>query len=75
MIRTTLRCRSIKTVAYDQQRQVLELEFSNKRVIRYNDIPEYLHQGLTSARSPSKFYHMMIRSGPYPREAVTHSEN
>jgi hypothetical protein len=51
MKRETVLSSAIRAVGFDPQSQTLEVEFTNGRVYRYFDVPEFLHRGFMVAQS------------------------
>jgi len=58
--RVAMRSRQIRSVAYDDSQQLLEVALTNGEVRRYPQAPRYLFLGLLSARSPSKFFSEIV---------------
>ena len=55
MNRTPVSSSNIISVGYDQQSNILEVEFSSGEVYQYFDVPEHLYNGLMGAPSRGKF--------------------
>lgn len=52
----------IKSIGYDGERSVLEVEFSNgPSVYRYHDVPAETHQALLGAQSIGRYFGLQIR--------------
>ena len=51
MQRTQVRSKSIRSLGYDPNEHVLEVEFANGRVYHYLDVPEAVHR--LALRAPS----------------------
>jgi len=52
---------NIRSIGYDQQLSVLEVEFSSSDVYRYFDVPEHLYQQFLHASSHGQFLNDYIR--------------
>lgn len=61
MNRKPIQSSSIASVGYEPDTQTLELEFQGRRVYQYFDVPEFVHQGLTTAASPGTYFSEHIR--------------
>ncbi len=61
MIRTPVSSSNIRSIGYDADSQVLEVEFLDGAVYEYYDVPEDVHQGLMSARSHGSYLHRHVR--------------
>ena len=56
---------ALRSVGYDEDRGILEIEFDNGAVYRYYDVPPEVHRGLMSADSHGRYFHRHIRSAGY----------
>lgn len=54
---------NIRSVGYDQQSAVLEVEFTSGDVYQYFNVPEHLYRGLMSASSKGQFLNDNIKYG------------
>ncbi len=61
MIRQPVESSSLRTVGYDKEAKVLEIEFAKGRVYRYFDVPESVYLGLISADSKGTYFQKNIR--------------
>lgn len=61
---------NIKSIGYDEKRNILEIAFHNRSIYRYYDVPEYLYEGLMTADSHGKFLHARIKSGGFAYEKI-----
>lgn len=60
----------IKSMGYDSNLSILEIEFkSNGAVWQYSDVPEYLWYEMQSADSKGKYFHANILK-QYPENRV-----
>jgi KTSC domain-containing protein len=50
------------SVGYDDQKQVLEIEFRQNAVYQYLGVPEALHKQLMAASSKGRFFDQKIRN-------------
>lgn len=51
---------SIDTVGYDEETQILEIEF-RVGVYQYEDVPEYIYHDFMNADSKGRFFHENIK--------------
>jgi hypothetical protein len=65
MDRFNISSTNIKSVGYDPERQVLEIEFQGGSVYQYFEIPEHIFDALRSAVSPGKFFEVSIKKAGY----------
>ena len=61
MNRTPVRSSNIRSVGYDQEISVLEVEFHTGGVFQYSGVPETLYQGLMQATSKGSYFHDRIK--------------
>jgi hypothetical protein len=52
---------TLTTVAYDADRELLQLEFRDQTVYRYFDVPAHLHENLLRASSKGSYFNALIR--------------
>ena len=57
----TVESTTLATVAYDEARQLLQLEFRSRVVYLYFDVPAAVHQALLAAPSKGKYFNQTIR--------------
>ncbi len=69
MNRTSVRSSNIRSVGYDQETRVLEIEFHDGGVYQYSNVPETLYQGLMQAVSKGSYFHNRIKDR-YPCRQV-----
>lgn len=60
MYRTPVTSSNIRSIGYDPQLALLEVEFTSGDVYQYFDVPEPLYQGLLNAVSPGQFLNINI---------------
>jgi KTSC domain-containing protein len=56
---------TLATVAYDEARELLQLEFCNGVVYLYFGVPEAVHEALLGAPSKGRYFNQTIR-GRFP---------
>jgi hypothetical protein len=61
---------TLATVAYDEARELLRLEFRSQTVYQYWDVPPRVHQALLSAPSKGGYFNQAIR-GRFPYKRVS----
>ena len=59
----------IRSAGYDPQKQVLELEFSDGRIVSYRGVSPEVHRQFMNAPSPVSFYEDKILES-YPETRV-----
>lgn len=67
---TAVESTTLATVAYDDGRELLQLQFCSGAVYRYFGVPAAVHQGLLSAPSRGSYFSKAIR-GRFPYCLVT----
>jgi len=65
----TVESSTLATVAYDETRSLLQLEFCSRMVYLYFGVPAAVHQALLDAPSKGKYFNRAIR-GRFPHRAV-----
>jgi hypothetical protein len=61
MTRIPVRSSTLVSVGYDEQRQVLEIEFRRMAIYQYLGVPKTLHEQLMAASSKGRFFDQRIR--------------
>lgn len=51
---------NIRSIGYDPQSSILEVEFTSGDVYQYLDVPEHLYHELIKAASPGQFLNINI---------------
>ena len=59
----------IRSAGYDPQKQLLEIEFSDGRIVSYRGVSPEVHRQLMNAPSPVSFYEDKIAEN-YPETRV-----
>lgn len=65
MERQSVTSSNVKSVGYDAQARVLEVEFQNGAVYQYEDVPSDVHAELLAAPSIGRAFGTLIRGGGY----------
>jgi len=69
---TSLESTTLAALAYDEAREILQLEFRSRAVYRYFGVPAPVYAGLLAAPSKGKYFNRAIRgSFPYWRASNT----
>lgn len=63
MIRTLVTSSNLRSVGYDEGKQILEIEFHDGGVYQYYSVPPSVYQGLMRAASHGSYFHTHIRDG------------
>jgi hypothetical protein len=65
---TAVESTALATVAYDEARELLRLEFRSQAIYQYLGVPAIVHQALLSAPSKGSYFNQAIRERfPYQR--------
>lgn len=68
--RVALESSSLRNVAYDPERQVLEVEFSGGGRYRYQQVPLEVVAALAVADSPGTFFNQVFKSWDFPYQRL-----
>jgi hypothetical protein len=69
MIRQPVSSSNLKSVGYDPNSALLEIEFQGGSIYQYSGVPQNVHQALMAATSLGSFVHEHIR-GKYSYRKV-----
>lgn len=58
---TVVESTTLRTVAYDADRELLQLEFHNGATYQYFNVPVAIHEGLLQAPSKGTYFNRFIR--------------
>jgi hypothetical protein len=64
---------TLATVAYDDVRELLLLEFRSRAIYQYSGVPPAVHQALLQAPSMGSYFNRVIR-GRFPYSLVSTAE-
>jgi lysyl-tRNA synthetase class 2 len=53
---------TLRTVGYDAERQLLQIEFHNRSIYQYFEVPATVYQELLKAPSKGAYFNRSIRS-------------
>jgi hypothetical protein len=67
---TAVESTTLLTVAYDDSRKLLQLEFRSRAIYQYFGVPAAVHQGLLRADSKGSYFNQVIR-GRFPYGLVS----
>lgn len=70
MRRESVASEALRSVGYDPDRRILEVEFASGAVYRYFDVPPELHAGLMTAASHGAFFAVSIRDAGFEFEQI-----
>lgn len=65
MMRTPVSSSNIRSIGYDENSKILEIEFNNGSVYQYYNVPAEVYNGLMSAPSHGRYLDTYIKKGPY----------
>jgi hypothetical protein len=69
---TAVESTTLATVAYDDARELLQLEFRNRAIYQYFGVPSAVHAALLRAPSAGKYFNRVIR-GRFPYALGSHA--
>lgn len=58
---------NIASIGYDEETDVLEIEFKSGSIYAYDDVPFYLYAQLMNAPSKGKFFNTNIKKQNYDK--------
>lgn len=67
---TPVESTTLATVAYDETRELLRLEFCSHSIYQYLGVPAIVHHGLLKAPSKGRYFNQVIR-GRFPYKRVS----
>jgi len=70
MTRQLVRSTSLKAVGYDATAQLLEIEFRNGRLIRYEGVAEPVYQALLALPGKALFVEQVLEKNNYQRQQM-----
>lgn len=56
MKRVPVNSTNILSVGYDENSQMLEVEFNTKRIYRFSNVPAHVYSGLMRSKSHGKYF-------------------
>ena len=68
--RTPIRSSALRSIGYDQEQRVLEIEFTNGAVYQYFDVPREVYRGLMAAESHGRYFHQHVRDAGYRNQRM-----
>lgn len=70
MNRTPVSSSNLASVGYDAEQQILEVEFLNRSIYQYLNVPSYIYSGLMSASSHGSYLDSHVKKAGYPYRRV-----
>ncbi len=70
MIRQPVKSSTVKSIGYDPENGLLEVEFVSGRIYNYFDVADHVHQDFLDAKSKGHFFHTKVKDQFYS-ERVT----
>jgi hypothetical protein len=70
MRRRRVKSSAIRSVGYERETAMLEVEFTSDRVYRYFAVPKAVYDGLMEAESVGAYFNEFVRDR-YPEELVS----
>ena len=61
MERIPVESSNLASVAYDSEREILEIEFKSGGIYEYTGVPQSVYDGLMNAESKGKYFYQYIR--------------
>jgi hypothetical protein len=68
MRRERVHSEALRSVGYDPDARILEIEFNSGTVYRYFDVPPNVHAGLMTATSKGEYYAENVRAAGFEYE-------
>ena len=68
MERKTVTSSNLKSIGYDKDKSILEIEFNTGRVYQYDGVPEDIYQDLMDAGSHGGYFHGHIKDKFHTRK-------
>ena len=65
MRRTAVSSSNLASVGYDADQRILEIEFLNRSVYQYYNVPESLYRSLMNASSHGSYFDSYIKRGGF----------
>jgi hypothetical protein len=65
MERKAISSNGIRSVGYDPDAEIMEIEYADGAVYRYLMVPQFTYRALMAAPDPSAFAESHIKNGPY----------
>lgn len=60
MERTNIDTRLIKSMGYDKEKKIMEVEFTSDMIYQYNNFPEELYEEIVNHKSIDKFFKLNV---------------
>jgi hypothetical protein len=67
---TAVESSTLTTIAYDRNRELLQLEFNSRALYQYFGVPATVHEGLLRAPSKGSYFNHAIR-GKFPYQRIS----
>lgn len=61
---------NIKSIGYDIDLKILEIEFHSKSIYQYSNVPKLEHDGIMNTSSHGKYFHEYIK-GKYADKRIS----
>jgi hypothetical protein len=61
MFRQTISSTELRSIGYEEEHRLLEVEFQNGRVYNYQQVPHTVYSALISASSKGRYFNSQIR--------------
>lgn len=61
---------NLVSVGYDEERQILEVEFTNNRVYQYFEVPRHIYEGLMAAPSKGSYLDENIKKASFRYQEI-----
>lgn len=65
MLRQTISSSNLRSVGYDEETRILEIEFNLGAIYQYYDVPLLIYQGLINAVSHGVYFDLHIKKSGY----------
>jgi hypothetical protein len=65
MQRQMVESSNLRSVGYDAERSLMEVEFKNGSIYQYKGVPQAVYDELMRANSHGQYFNSKIKNGPY----------
>lgn len=69
MNRTSVTSSNISSIGYDSNTRTLEVQFNNRSIYQYYNVPQSIYNGLMSASSHGSYLHSHVKN-IYPYKQI-----
>ncbi|MGE4284086.1 MAG: KTSC domain-containing protein [Clostridia bacterium] len=70
MDRASIESEIIRSVGYDINTRLMEVELNSGNIFQYKDVPDLVYQGLLYSPTKDSYYQTMFEDGTYHRTSI-----